>query len=112
MLAGRERVQELRQQIRLSIATKTTACKETTRLLALLFLFHGDSNGSNCRKANSVAFHLGNKAAINEVVMALVAPFAAVLFGQLDAAAFNCVDGANVDTIRADDFHVFPDIGH
>jgi hypothetical protein len=63
-------------------------------------------------KADLVAFHLGDEAAINEVVMALVASLAAVLLGQLDAVAFNPVDSANVDTIRSDDFHVFPDIGH
>jgi hypothetical protein len=46
------------------------------------------------------------------MVMALVASLAAVLFGQLDARALDLVDRANVDTIRADDFHVFLDVQH
>jgi hypothetical protein len=80
--------------------------------LRLLFLFHRDRNGSNRRQANLVSLYASDKAAINEMVMALVAPFAAVLPGQLNAIAFDLINRTDVDTIRADNFHMLLDIGH
>ena len=78
----------------------------------LLFLFHRDSNGSDRRQANLVSFYAGDEAAIDEVVMAFVAAFATVLLGQLNAVAFNFINGADVDAIGADDFHMLSDVGH
>jgi hypothetical protein len=77
-----------------------------------LFFFHRDRNGSDGRKPDFVAFHLSNQAAINEVMMALVASLAAVLFSQLDAVAFNLINRANMDTIGPDYFHVLFDVSH
>ena len=45
-------------------------------------------------------------------MVALVATLPAVLFSQLDAVAFDLVDGANVNAVRADNFHVLFDVGH
>ena len=48
------------------------------------------------------------------MMMTLVAPLPAVFLGQLDAAAFHPIDGADVDAVRADHFHVLGDLvrGH
>jgi hypothetical protein len=47
-------------------------------------------------------------------MVALVAAFAAVGPGQLDPAALDAVDGADMHAVGADDFHVFLDLacGH
>ena len=37
---------------------------------------------------------------------------AAVLLRQLDATAFDLVDGADMNAVSADDFHVLFDLGH
>ncbi|GEM72267.1 hypothetical protein SAQ01S_20330 [Sphingomonas aquatilis NBRC 16722] len=34
----------------------------------------------------------------------------AVVLGELDALAFDMVDGADVDAVRADDLHMFLDV--
>src|SRR3954447_22521928 len=78
----------------------------------LFFLFHGHRNGSDRREADFGAFHFRNETAVNEVVMALVASLATVLFGDLNAATFNVIDRADMVAIRADDFHVLPNISH
>jgi hypothetical protein len=44
--------------------------------------------------------------------MALVRAFAAVLFSKLDTTAFDLVDGADMNAVGADDFHVLFDISH
>jgi hypothetical protein len=44
--------------------------------------------------------------------MTLVLALAAIGFGKLDAIAFYPIDGADVNAVRADDFHVFFDIRH
>jgi hypothetical protein len=45
-------------------------------------------------------------------MMAPMRALAAVLFRQLDATAFNLVDGADMNAVSADDFHVLFDLGH
>jgi hypothetical protein len=77
-----------------------------------LFFFHRNRNIRICREPHFVALHSGNQSFVDEVVMALVRAFAAVFFGKFDAAAFYLVDGTHVNAVRADDFHVFFDIGH
>ena len=52
------------------------------------------------------------QAFVDEVVMALVAAFAAVLLRHLDAAAFDLIDRADVDTVGPDNFHMFLDFFH
>ena len=73
-------------------------------LLLLFFLLHGDRHGSVRRQADLVAFHLGDQALVDEVMMSPVAALAAVLLRQLDPAAFDLVHGADVDTVGADYF--------
>ena len=41
------------------------------------------------------------------MVMALVRTFSTILFGQLDAAAFDLINRADVHAVSADDFHMF-----
>ncbi len=41
------------------------------------------------------------------MVMAFMGAFARILFGQLDTVAFNAVDSANMDAVRANDFCMF-----
>jgi hypothetical protein len=79
---------------------------------ALFFLFHRDRNRCVSRETDSIALNFGDKASINKVVMPLVTSFAAILFGQLDTVAFHLIYRTNMDTIRADDFHVLFDVGH
>ncbi len=43
-------------------------------------------------------------------MVALVAAFAAVGLGQLDPAALEAVDGADMHAVGADDFHMFFDL--
>lgn len=45
-------------------------------------------------------------------MMALVLALAAVGFGQLDFLAFDPIDGTDMDTIGADDFHMLFDVIH
>jgi hypothetical protein len=75
-------------------------------------LFHGDGNGTYCGEADLVALHARDEAAINEVVMTLMASPATVFFGQLDPIALDLINRSDMDTIRADYFHVFLDLGH
>jgi len=55
----------------------------------LLFFFHGHGNSADCGEPNLIALRAGDEAAINEVVMTLVASLATALFGQLDPIAFD-----------------------
>lgn len=55
---------------------------------------------------------IGDQALVDEVMMSPVAALAAVLLRQLDPAAFDLVHGADVDTVGADYFHMFLDVGH
>jgi hypothetical protein len=48
-----------------------------------------------------VSFYVCNKVPIYIVVVALVTPLAAVLFGQLDPVAFNSIDRTDVNSICA-----------
>jgi len=78
----------------------------------LLLLFHHHNHGTNGGQPHLVAFHLRDQALVDEVMVALVATLPAVLLSQLDAVAFDLVDGANVNAVRADNFHVLFDVGH
>jgi hypothetical protein len=78
----------------------------------LLFLFHGDGDGADRGEADLVALHARDEAAINEVVMTLVASLAAVFFRQLDPIALDLINRTDMDTVRTDDFHVFLDLSH
>src|SRR4051794_28059702 len=88
------------------------ATRRTPSRSSLLFLFHGDGDSTDSREPDLIAFHLGDEAAINEVVMPLVASFAAIFFGELDAVALNLIDCADMGSVRSNNFHVFFDLGH
>jgi hypothetical protein len=75
-------------------------------------LFHGDSDGTYRGEADLVALHLRDEAAINEVVMTLMASLATVFFGQLDPITLDLINRSDMDTVRADYFHMFLDLGH
>ena len=79
--------------------------------LFLLF-FQGNGDRADGGEPHLVAFNPCNQASLDIVVMALVRSFSAVLFGQLDPVALDLVDGADVNAVGADDFHVLLDIGH
>jgi hypothetical protein len=61
------------------------------RTLSLFFL-HRHCDVSICGEPDFVAFNTGNKTLVDEVMVALVRTLAAVLFRQLDAAAFDLVN--------------------
>src|SRR3981189_2761191 len=79
---------------------------------ALFFLFHGDGDGTDCGEADLVAFYAPDEAAINEVGMTLLASLAAVFFCHVDPIGLDLIDRSDMDTVRADYFHVFLDLGH
>jgi hypothetical protein len=58
-----------------------------------------------------VSFHLSDEAAINEVMMALVASLAAILFGQPDAVDLKLIDCADMTPSPPNYYHVFFDLG-
>ncbi|MDB5696685.1 MAG: hypothetical protein JWN21_2228 [Sphingomonas bacterium] len=62
-----------------------------------------------------VALHRRDQPGRDEVVVALVAPLSGVLLGQLDAVPLDAVDGADMDAVGADHFHMLgdgADVGH
>src|SRR6516165_5988155 len=73
---------------------------------ALLFLLHHHRNSRVGGEADLVAFDVCDESLVDVVVMALVAALAAVLLGQLDAVAFDAVDGADVNAVGPDHFHM------
>jgi hypothetical protein len=73
-------------------------------------LFQGDGDGTYRGKTDLVVLHARDETAINEVVMTLVTSLAAVFFGQLDPIALDLINRTNMDTIRADYFHVLFDL--
>jgi hypothetical protein len=82
-------------------------------LLASLFLFERHGYISVGREANLLS-DSSNEAERNVMVMVLMAATEAgtarILLGQFDAVAFDLFDGADVDTVGADDFHILADV--
>ena len=75
----------------------------------LLVLFHSDRNGGVCRKPNLLPLNIGDQAQIDEMMVAFVAAHPAILFGQLDTIAVHSINRSDMDTVRADDFHMLFD---
>jgi hypothetical protein len=75
-------------------------------------LFHDNGDGTDCGEANLVTLYARDEATINEVVMTFVTSLTAVFFGQLDPIALDLINCTDMDTVRADYFHVFPKFGH
>ena len=78
-------------------------------LYTVVFGFVHDGDIGIGAKAHLVAFDFGDEIARDVVVMVVMVAFAAIFFGQLDAAALDTIHGADMDAIRADHFHMFLD---
>src|SRR3954466_421649 len=57
-------------------------------------------------QADLLSLDVSNQPEVDEVRVALVLAFAAVTLRQSDATVGDTVDGADVHTVRTDDFHV------
>src|ERR1700716_2726970 len=75
-------------------------------------LLHRHRNVAVRRQTDLVAFHVGHETAVDVMVVAFVLPLATVSLGQLDAVVFDPIDGAEMHTVRADDFHMLFDAAH
>ena len=81
----------------------------------LSLLLHRDRHVGVRRQAHRVALDVGDEAERDLVVMPFVRTFAAVFFRELDAAAFDAVDCADMNAVGTDNFHMFLDlagVGH
>jgi hypothetical protein len=67
---------------------------------------------SGSREANLVAFHVRHETAVDVVVVAFVPTLATVSLGQFDAVIFDPIDGADMDAVRANYFHMLFDAAH
>src|SRR5262245_8804572 len=73
---------------------------------------HGHSRV--CREANLLPLDVGDQPEVDEMRVALVLALAAVALREPDAPVGDTVDGADVDAVRANHFHVLGDLvrGH
>src|SRR5262249_21952226 len=73
---------------------------------------HGHSRV--CREANPLPLDVGDQPEVDEMRVALVLALAAVALREPDAPVGDTVDGADVDAVRANHFHVLGDLfrGH
>jgi hypothetical protein len=78
--------------------------------VSLPLFFHRHRDICVRGKSDLVAFDTGNEAFIDEVVMPLVGTLSTVLLRQLDATTFDLVDGADMNAVSANDFHMLFDI--
>src|SRR4051794_27599793 len=67
-----------------------------------------------CGEANPLPLDVGNQPEVDEMRVALVLALAAVALCEPDAPVDDTVDGADVDAVRANHFHVLGDLvrGH
>jgi hypothetical protein len=73
-------------------------------------LFEGDGNVAIGGKTKLVAFDVRYQTDIDVVMMVgLVAP-PAIVFGHLDAAALDAVDGADMNSVGSDNLHMRLDL--
>lgn len=78
--------------------------------LAALFLFEQLCNDFTARgQAHFVAFDIGNQSFGNVMVMLLVSD-AAVRTNKLNSIVFNSIDGADMNSIGSNHFHVLANI--
>src|SRR6476646_7767325 len=69
-------------------------------------LLHRHRDVAVRRETNLVAFHVGHETAVDVVVMAFVPTLAAVSLSQFDAVLFDPIDGADMNAVRANYFHM------
>ena len=67
---------------------------------------HGHRDVTVRGETNLVAFDGGHETAVDIVMMAFVPTLATVSPGQFDAILFDPVDGADMDAVRANHFHM------
>jgi hypothetical protein len=92
--------------------THSSDWRERDRQPSAFLFFQRHSNSADGREAHLVAFNACDEAPVDIMVVSLVRPFSTILFRQLDTAAFHSVDGADVDAVGADHFHVLFDFSH
>src|SRR5262249_14861227 len=80
------------------------------RLNPLALYLEGDSDGRIGREAHLVTFDLGDQRQVDEMIVALVAAFAAVGLGELDLAVRDAMDRPDMDAVGSDHFHVRLDV--
>src|SRR5262245_45759962 len=72
--------------------------------LPRLLLLERHRHGRVRRKTNPLPFDVGDKSEVDEMLVALVLPLAAVALREPDATVGDTVDGADVDAVCADHF--------
>src|SRR6266699_3629799 len=82
--------------------------------LSRLLLFERHRYRRVCREANPLPLDVGDQPEVDEMRVVLVLALAAVALGEPDATVRDTVDGADVNAVRADHFHVLDDLvrGH
>jgi hypothetical protein len=69
-------------------------------------LLHRHRDVAVRRETNLVAFYVGHEAAVDVVMMASVSTLATVSLGEFDAVLFDPIDGADMDAVSANYFHM------
>jgi hypothetical protein len=69
-------------------------------------LLHRHRDVAVRRETNLVAFYVGHEAAVDVVMMASVSALATVSLGEFDAVLFDPIDGADMDAVSANYFHM------
>jgi hypothetical protein len=73
-------------------------------------LFEGDGNVAIGGKTKLVAFDVGHQTDIDVVMMVGLVALAAIVFGHLDAAALDVVNGADMNAVGPDNLHMRLDL--
>jgi hypothetical protein len=73
-------------------------------------LFEGNGNVAIGGKANLVPFDVRHQADIDVVMMVGLVTLPTIVFGHLDAAALDAVDGADMDAVGSDNLHMRLDL--
>jgi hypothetical protein len=76
------------------------------RLKDSALLLHRHRDVAVRRETNLVAFYVGHEAAVDVVMMASVSALATVSLGEFDAVLFDPIDGADMDAVSANYFHM------
>jgi hypothetical protein len=73
-------------------------------------LFEGDGNVAIGGKTNLVAFDVRHQADIDVVMMGGLVTLPTVIFGHLDAAALDVVNGADMNAVGSHNLHMRLDL--
>jgi hypothetical protein len=69
-------------------------------------LFERNGNVTICGKTNLVSFDVRHQADIDVVMVLGLVTLPTIVFGHLDAAALDVVDGADMDAVRSNNLHM------